>query len=182
MDLHIVLGIAHILGVALGVGGATVSDIFFIRILKTKMINEFEFQNLRVLSRIVWAGITVLILSGLSFLWLMYENTGSIGILNSPRFLAKLTLVAIVTINGLVFHFHVFPKLKQFINQKHALAENTWLLAITGATSGASWYSIVLIAMLRFDWPYFVWIGLYLGVLFGGILTAKILIQRLLRE
>lgn len=182
MDLQIVLVIAHIIGVALGVGGATVSDIFFIRILRTKVINEFEFQNLRVLSRIVWAGITILILSGLSLLWLMHENTGAIGILNSPRFLAKLTLVAVVTLNGFIFHFYVFPKLKQCIDQKHALAKNTWLLAITGATSGASWYSIVLIAMLRFDWPYFVWIGLYLGVLLGGILTAKFLIQHLLRE
>lgn len=182
MELQILLGIAHIIGVALGVGGATVSDIFFIRILKTKKISQLDFQNLRVLSRIVWAGITILILSGLSLLWLMYENSGSIALLNSPRFLAKLTLVAVVTVNGFIFHFHVFPKLKALVGKDHALAKKTWLLAITGATSGASWYSIVLIAMLRLDLPYFAWIGAYLVVLSGGILTAKFLIQRLLRE
>lgn len=182
MDIKTFLGIAHIIGVAFGLGGATVSDVFFLRILKNKKINNAEYQNLKVLSRIVWAGIAILIISGLGFLWLTYSKTGAWPALQSPRFLAKLTLVAIVFLNGLLFHFYVFRRIKNMVDKTNQLKKHQWLFAVTGAVSATSWYTVVIIASLRgVTLPYWGWMGAYLAVLVGGILTARLVIGRLLK-
>lgn len=184
MDLRTLLLIGHIVGIGIGLGGATVSDIFFMRILKNRVISAADFQNLKVLSRVVWAGISLLIISGLGFLWLFYNNSGEIpGILSSPRFQAKLTLVAIVFINGLVFHFKVFPLLKGAIGIPDGLQGYKRLFAVTGAISATSWYAIVVFALLRsVSMPYWAWMGAYLAALLGGMITARLVIGFLLRS
>lgn len=179
MDIKSLLVLAHIVGVALGVGGATISDIFFTRILKSGKITKPDYDNLKVLSRVIWAGIIILIISGLAFLWRMYDSSGSVGILNSEKFLAKLTLVAVITVNGLVFHFKVFPKLKSMIGDKD-FSKHHLLLSVTGAISVTGWYSIIILSTLRgVNLPYFAWLGLYLLILTSGIFVTRYVINRL---
>ncbi len=184
MELHTLILLGHIIGVGFGLGGATVSDVFFMRMLNNKKITKEDYQNLKVLSRIVWTGILVLILSGVGFLVRTYAETGEApGLLESPRFQAKLTLVGIVTLNGLVFHFYVFRQLKNMIGKSRALEKKIWLFAITGAISATSWYSIVVIALLReVSLPYWGWMAGYFLALIGGITTARLVIARLLKS
>jgi hypothetical protein len=182
MDIKTLLTFGHIVGVALGVGAATVTDIFFMRMLKSGKITQADYDNFAVLSRIIWSGIILLIVSGIGFLWRMHATTGTIGILQSDRFVAKLTLVGIVTLNGLVFRFVVFPKLKEAV-RKQNLNHHIRLLAITGTISVSGWYSIIALSTLRgINLHYLGWMGLYLGIIAIGTLIAKNIIAKLLNS
>ena len=184
MEVRTALLIFHIIGVALGLGGATVSDILFLRSIKDRKITSDEFGTLKVLSRIVWAGITILILSGIGFLITQYIVLDRIASLEAQRFIAKLTLVAIVFINGLVFHFKVFPIFKKYVNSSLSKMSRgeLWLLSATGAISTTSWYSIIILSLWRtIPLGYWQILSIYLLILSGGILTARLLFQKLLK-
>lgn len=183
MDIKTILGILHIVGVAIGVGGATISDIFFIRILKSKRITKEQFADLEVLSKVVWAGVTVLLVSGIAFLWRMYATSGSIGILNSDKFLVKLVIVGIIVLNGLVFRYKIFPKIKSVIDEKNGLKRYMNLFAITGAISITSWYTIVIYSMIRgVTQSFAVWLGLYIAAVVIAVQVARMVISYLLSD
>ncbi len=183
MDIKTALGILHIVGVAIGVGGATISDIFFIRILKSRKITKEQFADLEVLSRVVWAGITLLIVSGIGFLWKMYATSGSIGILNSDKFVVKLMIVGVIVLNGLVFRYKIFPKIKSAIGQKNGLKRYINWFAVTGAISITSWYTIVIYSVIRgVTQTFTVWLSLYIAAVVVAVQVARMMISFLLSD
>jgi hypothetical protein len=180
MDIREVFGVIHLIGFALGLGGASISDVMFFRAIGDKKVSAEELGTLRVLSRVIWVGITLLILSGVGFLTVMYlDNNGSIPILSSPKFQMKLTLVAIVVANGFVFLKVVFDKIRQIGIAPFVNNSTIWLLAVTGTVSFVSWYGILAMVSLprTFRPPYILLLGTYLIIVFIGSLVSRTMLK-----
>ena len=100
--------IAHIIGIAFGVGGATVSDFLFFRFLKDLKISHFESRTLNSVSAIIWIGLIMLVLSGVALYLPQAEQLNE-----SSKFLTKMVVVAVIAVNGVVLNKIVSPKLKR---------------------------------------------------------------------
>ena len=183
VNLNTILVIAHVIGVALGVGGASLSDLLFFKSIKDKVISKDEFESLMTASKIIWAGLIVLILSGLTIFLLIYLERGSIPMLASPKWQAKLSWVGIIFANGIFFKTMIFPKIKKLIGQKLSL-ENTqsvlWYFAFSGFISIFSWYSVTIISLLprSFRPPYFLLMGVYALILVLGIVISRFILKK----
>lgn len=162
----------HILGTAIGLGGATISDILFFRFLKDFRISKKEEEVLNIMKSIVLSGLGLLIISG-SLLFLAKSQT----YLNSPEFLAKTLGVAVLTVNGVALHVFVAPHLLQ-INLKQKRISRGWhrLAFSLGSISLISWYFVFTLAMLKSEINYSLdqLVSFYLGFLAIGITASQI--------
>ena len=57
--------IFHVLSAVVGMGAALMGDFLFNFYSKDKILNQTEIQTLNVLSKIVWYGLLLLLISGL---------------------------------------------------------------------------------------------------------------------
>src|SRR3989338_4218171 len=96
LELKTILLIVHIFGAIVGAGGAFTSDWIFLSSIKDSTINETEIRFIELGSRMVWIGLIILIISGLALFSLAPEQY-----LASGKFLAKMSIVGILTLNGL---------------------------------------------------------------------------------
>lgn len=175
-----ILQILHILGITFGLGGATTSDLLFFRALRNKKIDRSEFNLLKAASLVVWAGVTLLVFSGASMLYL------NGGIPNTDNFYAKMTLVAVILLNGtFLVHFFVFPFLKSRLGKDLIVDRHgwkLWLLTASGAVSIVSWYGTFFLGAFRntIDIPYLSMMGIYVGSVIFAVLIAHKMISRYL--
>lgn len=186
MDLRLIALIAHLIGFALGLGGATLSDILFFKMLKNGKLDSAQLDVLRTLSKIIWVGLWILILSGLSIFALIYAEQGALPMLASPRWQAKLTLVAIVLINGFAFKKYIFPFLGKNAGQlvtSQLFNPYMWKLAVIGSISIVSWYSILIISTLprEFRPSYYYFMGVYLLIVIIGSVVGKSLLKKVVK-
>ncbi|HEY4496905.1 MAG TPA: vitamin K epoxide reductase family protein [Candidatus Paceibacterota bacterium] len=170
-----VVTIFHVLGVALGLGAATITDIFFFKFLKDYKISEFEAEIMHTLSQIIWFALGVIVLSGIGLYLPESER-----LLASSKFLTKLVVVSIIIINGALLNLIVAPQLiKITFGGKHAhksgeLHRERKIAFALGAVSVASWYSAFILGSLKsipISFPYLV--GLYILLLFGAIIGSQ---------
>ncbi len=183
MDYEKIMVGFHLIGFALGLGGATISDITFFKILKSRQLTEEKFKTLHLLSRIIWIGLSILIASGLIIFGLIYAEMHSFPLIYSSRWQTKLTLVLIILINGFVFRSAIFPALQnltgQFLN-KNNVEPIINRLAISGTVSIVSWYFIMVISLFSrgFHPPVYYFAGVYIILLIGGYLISKNFIRK----
>jgi len=179
MDFSLFLTFFHILGVALGVGGATVSDLLFFRAITDRRISKDEFAMLHTMGYVLWAGLIILFLSGVGFVTSQLILSGSSTYLVSPWFWAKMTIVFTLFCNALVMHMKVFPFMTAHLDQElsyQKVKDKMILLSMTGVISIVSWYSAMTLGVTRgLDFSYFFMINTYVLVLVTGILVAYIL-------
>ena len=162
MDLHTILLIGHIVGVALGAGGATTSDFLFLSVLRNGRIERAEFRLLKVASGIVIGGLMLLTATGMGLVIL----NGTV----SHRFFAKMAIVFIAALNGALLHAKLFPLLQQSAQKQqlfhlNGIAQKLPRLAVFGAVSAVSWYAALILGA---------WRSLTLGV--AQILTGYVAI------
>lgn len=187
MDFQKIALAVHLLGFALGLGGATISDIMFFKALKRKQITSDTYYALSTLSKVIWIGLVLLIFSGLVIFWLIYAEQGSLPMLLSPRWQMKLLLVGVVLVNGFVFMGRIFPFLKSLVGTTltlQTLSPKILSLAISGTVSILSWYSIFVVTMLpRTFRPLLIYFVLaYLVMLVIGIFISKKLMTKTLES
>lgn len=179
VDLHTSYIIFHLLGVVLGAGGAFMSDVMFFSSIKDGQISATEVSFLKLASRVVWVGVIILIISGL---FIFFEDTGKY--LSSSKFLAKMTIVGVIVINGIIFHISHIPFLHRHINLQLSLSkefkDKMSSLMISGVISIVSWLSaLVLGAFKSVPYSYLTIMGAYLAILVIGI-TLSFLFKRYL--
>ncbi len=180
LDVDRILKIAHIFGAILGAGGAFASDTIFLNSIKDGMIEKTEMRFIRLMSKLVWAGLALLILSGICLFMLSPEEY-----LHSSKFLAKMTIVLVVFLNGVVFHIFHIPLLESTSGaafRDSLLFRNRALgLMISGGISMTSWIAAVILGMLRsLPYNYGIIIGIYFILLLGAIISATFLKKKLL--
>jgi uncharacterized membrane protein len=166
----------HILGVTLGVGGATITDIFFFKFLKDFRISESESDVLHTLSQIIWFALAVLIITGIG-LYLPAKDYLN----ESPKFLVKMIVIGIIIINGALLNLLIAPKLvkisfgEQHEHQQGELHRERKLAFALGSISLVSWYSAFILGMMReIPYGFAQLLSVYLGILFLAVTASQI--------
>ncbi|MAZ41151.1 hypothetical protein CL654_03485 [bacterium] len=182
IDIKTLLTIAHLFGVALGVGGAFASDGIFLKSIKDQRITKTELGFIVFGSTMVWTGLFLLILSGLG-LFLLDPTY----YLASSKFLAKMTIVLILTINGIIFHISHIPRflrhVDEFFHSSDEFMRKRWLILSSGALSLISWgFALVLGVFSSVPYSYITIMAFYIGVLVISILIALALKKRILPD
>jgi len=102
MDIGLIIRIGHVVGTVLGVGGATMAEIFYLKAMRDDgKIDEKEGGFLKVVYSVLRWGMVLLVLSGFGFL-ILYRIQGVEERLYNPRLWAKLVLTLIIVINALL--------------------------------------------------------------------------------
>ena len=167
-DLFLII---HLFGVVIGMGGAFVSGQMFFSSVKDQKISDTELRFLELGSKMVWIGLTILVVSGAVLFSLDTERY-----LDSSKFLVKMTIVAILIVNGFLFHVSHLPRIARHIGE-HLPSSDEFMrrkhfLLVNGAISVVSWSSALILGALK-TVPYAYWqIMLVYGVivvLAGGI-------------
>ncbi len=179
MSLLTLLTILHVLGAAVGVGAATVSDSLFLRSMRNRTISSDQFSLLHACSRVVLAGLVVVVLSGLV---LLLED---VSLLSEPYFQLKMTAVFVLMLTGLVFHLWTLPFLRSRRDTDMKAALPGWRLSVfafKGSCSVVSWYASIIIAVGSWAEPgYAVLLSLYIGSIVAASLGAYGVLQWRLR-
>ncbi|MDP3880588.1 MAG: vitamin K epoxide reductase family protein [bacterium] len=142
--------IFHLIGIALGVGAATISDIFFFKFLKDFKISQIESEILNTLSQVIWLGIGFLLLSGLG-LFLPAAATYAV----SAKFITKMIVVAILIANGIFLNYYISPRLldisfgKEHDHKEGELRTFRKVAFASGAISLTSWYTALILGALH---------------------------------
>jgi hypothetical protein len=137
----------HLLGLALGLGATTVVDFVFIYFLRNLKISEGQSLILHLLSQLIMLGLILLLLSGLALFLTDIE-----GFSNSPRFLAKMSVVLVVIINGVMLNLYVTPRMDKISLEKAEQGKYEKLKRVAFALGGISllsWYSVFFLAMIK---------------------------------
>ncbi|WP_211286115.1 MULTISPECIES: hypothetical protein [Roseovarius] len=135
------LRFVHFIGLALGLGGAILLDLMMLRFfVRGRIIKEtsdiFEFA-----SKIVSAGLFVLWITGVGFLFL-YALTNP-ELLMNPKVHAKLMIVTILTVNGFFIHTIILPGVKRQIGKSlftDISPLKRTVFVTSGAISAVSWF------------------------------------------
>jgi hypothetical protein len=168
--------IFHLLGAVIGMGGAFASDLIFFSSIRDEKVSRTEMRFLRLGGKMVWLGLAIIVASGIA---LVAENPERY--LASPKFLAKMTIVAVLIVNGVLFHLVHIPRLERHAGthfpSSDEFVRNVPILLASGAISTVSWLgAFVLGAAGGLDYPYIVFVGAYLSVLaiaIGAVLFFK---------
>lgn len=176
---HELILIGHFLGVALGLGGATITDIFFFKFLKDFRISEWEADVMHTFSQVIWFALALLVLTGLGLYLHEAEELNQ-----SAKFLVKMIVVAIIIVNGAFLNLLVAPQLvKISFGEKHKqrpgeLHRERRIAFALGAISIVSWYSAFILGMLReLPLEFSSLLLIYLFIL-GGAIAASQFMER----
>ena len=178
IDTKTLFLIGHLLGIALGAGGAFMADGLFLKSVRDGVLSRGEFGVLVFASHVITAGLLLLIISGSALFSLEAERY-----LASTKFLAKMTVVAVLTINGVFLHTSLIPRMREAVGKslrkKDFAGLRTTLLA-SGAVSLVSWISaIVLGAFKVIPLPYATIVGIYALAVMGAVSVALFLGTRI---
>ncbi|MCA9387842.1 MAG: hypothetical protein KC653_02240 [Candidatus Andersenbacteria bacterium] len=164
----------HLLGVAIGLGGATITDILFVRMLRDRRVRSDEHALLKTLSGVIWVGVFLLASSGL----LLFSQNWEV-LLESAKFVAKMSAFVVLIINGLILGLYISPALPkiQFSKKQDStteLARKRMFAFILGGVSASSWYTAFVMAFVPTRLAIPTWslalgyVGLLIVVLLGG--------------
>ena len=181
-DLKHIITILHLFGVVIGLGAATISDILFFKFLKDYKISEEENETLTTLSQTIWFALGLLIITGIALYIPSSER-----LVDSGKFLAKMSAVGVLMVNGFLLNILVAPSLVRmsFVeNDPHEKDEFKKLRNssfIFGAISIVSWYFVFVLGALRgktFD--YWNLILIYVSLLLFAIILSSFMGKRMI--
>lgn len=143
------LRIVHFIGLALGLGAATVLDLMILKFFLRGKVTSDQWNVFHFGSRIVNAGLILLWITGLGFL--AYYSAFDPIRLENEKVWAKMTIVLILTINGVFLHLAVLPKVKAQIGRSLLDGMSTGqrsLFFASGALSATYWYVPLLLGAM----------------------------------
>lgn len=171
----------HILGTALGLGGATISDILFFKFLKDFRISKKEQEVLHVLKTVVLGALGLILVTGLA---LYLPNAATYN--QSGPFLVKSIGVLVLTVNGIALHLYIAPHLLHLNLQSKQKMGTTWhrIAFALGAISIVSWYTVFSIAMLKtiMTWSFAHILGGYVCLLIIGVTGSQVMERQMSRK
>lgn len=140
----------HLVGLVLGFGSAVFLDLYLVQYLWNLKLEPHTVEIARFGSKIVSIGLLILWLSGLGFLALYYFDTPEK--LANPKIWSKVTIVSILTLNGLLIHRLVLEKLAtkhgQLIMDNETDDGKSFLL-ISGSVSFVSWATAMTFGFVK---------------------------------
>lgn len=168
----------HIIGVALGFGGAMVGDAMFFSSIRDKKFTTTELRFMKLGGKLIWLGIAILIASGIGLVYITPE------LLQSSKFLTKMVIVAVIIVNGVIFHGYHIPNIHKNLNKSTKTTpffqKKGYLLTMSGGVSVVSWLSAAFLGSLSWiSLSFLQLLGIY-GVLlllalgFGALLKKVV--------
>lgn len=135
----------HLLGLTAAVGSVIVSDVLFWA-LEKKERPERIIHTFPYLSKVVWVGLIILIISGIG---LVIRETVY---LYATIFWIKMFFVVIIIINGLFLNLKVSPSLLKYYSSSQEFSPNDILhlkaqAHISGVISFLSWITAFLLGV-----------------------------------
>lgn len=168
-EIKTISTILHVGSAVVGMGAALMGDLLFNFYSADKKLNRTEIKTLDLLSTIVWFGLLALALSGI-----MLFLSDPARYMASEKFMAKLTILAVLVINGFFLSKKIWPRLIKagFLTDKKERRTRRIAFAC-GTISVVSWVSVLVLGILdRAPLPYPYLIGIYVFILFCGINVA----------
>lgn len=150
LEYKTVIVIFHALAAALGVGTVLVTDVFFMKFLKDDRISESESDILDTLSQVVWFALGMLILTGVG----LFMPT-SMEYLAKTKFVAKVIIVGVIAVNGVLLNLFVAPKLVKIsfgqdsVEHPHELRHLRRMAFAFGGVSIVSWLTTFILGSVR---------------------------------
>ena len=148
-EYRLPLLMAHFLGVSIGIGGAVITDVFFFKFLKDFRISHEEADILNTLSQVIWFALGLIIISGLGLYLPLAEEYNQ-----SAKFLVKMAVVAIITVNGALLNLLIAPKMIHISfgepHQHHSgeLVRLRRLAFALGSISFTSWFTAFVLGLM----------------------------------
>ncbi len=164
----------HLIGLCFGLGGATMLDFWILRWMRWGSLPGEIARIFLFVSKVVSVGIALLWLSGVGFL-LVYALE-SPEKLQNPKLWAKVTVVAVLTLNGLVIHALVLPGVLRDVSRPMLdgiSGARTGVFLVSGAVSGVSWYTAFALGLMR-ELNGTVAYGLLIGLWIAGMVAASL--------
>lgn len=176
MEYKTVIVILHALSAALGVGTVLVTDVFFMKFLKDFRISQSESEILDTLSQVVWFALGMLILTGIAL-----YIPASAELLMKTKFIAKVIIVGVVLVNGILLNLLVAPQLVKISfgeipldtpDQLHHLRR---LAFAFGAVSIISWLCTFILGSVRsVPLSTSAILGIYLGIVLLAVIGSQL--------
>lgn len=161
----------HIIAVIIAGIGIAFGD--YAILLKKHIDTRLLYSSTQIIS----IALFLLWLTGLAVIWVDTGFDFSL-LTSSPKLLAKLTVVSILSANGIALHLLVFKKLRcKEINTRRTAA----LLTTLGAISLVSWLYAIFVGLAKPVAPllgYSGFVGLYGTAIMLGVAMALILVKR----
>jgi hypothetical protein len=135
------LRVVHLCGLVLGVGSATLLDLIIARFILMRGISYEHVYVVDFSSKIVTIGLGLLWISGIGFLvhYAFLEPAK----LENPKIWAKIAIVAVLSINGLLVHYFVLPRIRNQVGKRlldGLSPSDCSLVLLAGTVSAISWY------------------------------------------
>ena len=153
MSLYVIFSTIHLLGLDMGLGTCTVTYVISAYGMFKPSIMPKAVSLFKLLSFIIWAGLILLVVSGIGLSIVSKETYGEL--LQSSFYHWKLILVAVATLNGFYLNLIVTPKfekavaLENFVKTKEY--RNAMILGtIGGFISFACWYGAFFLGVYVF--------------------------------
>ena len=136
----------HLGGIALGVGAATIADIFFLKFIKDFNISVDESRILRTFGQIIWFALAIAFVTSLA---LLLPNIGTIT--RSPQYIVESIVLLILIANAVYLTLIVAPRLVSLSFDKERFEtisqdRQKKLAFALSAISLISWYSMLFLA------------------------------------
>lgn len=182
LDIKTILTIIHVIGAVLGAGGALVSDGLFFTSIKDGRLSNTEIRFLKLTSTLIWLGLGILILSGIALFALDPAYY-----LASSKFLAKISIVGVIAVNGLFFHFIHTPHMEhargEYLPRYGTFLRQSKPLFVSGAVSLTSWLCTLALGSIKsIPYPYttiMLWYGVILAIaMLSAIIVERIVLKR----
>ncbi len=150
MELKTALIMVHLIGLALGVGAATLLDLLIMRFMVFGKISREHVGIVHISAQVVTVGLILLWASGIGFLayYYFYNPTN----LTNQKIYAKMAIVLALTINGHLIHHYVLPLIKQNVGRRlfNGITDRQRMVMLTaGVVSVTSWYIPLALGVLR---------------------------------
>ena len=140
----------HLVGLCFGLGATTMLDFWILRWMRWGGMPAEIGRTFHFLAKVAVVGLAMLWVSGLGFL-AVYAVEEPAKLAN-PKIWAKVTIVAVLTLNGILLHAAVLPGVLRDVGRPvlHGLSRGrTGLFLASGAVSGVSWYAAFALGLLR---------------------------------
>lgn len=188
MDSHTGFIIIHLIGMAFGVGGVTISHFYLHHVIEEPAIAQAYARMLPKFSLLIWFGVFLLGMSGVGIFLEQPEVYASSG-----KFLAKMVMVAVLLVSGLYLSGPVTKKLldlsqRDWSQQSERFSQAMKTAIPGGVISLVSWYgTLILGAVGPRDWSmgqvlsvyfYIIFIGVMAGFLAKDMLLSKVTAQK----
>ncbi len=140
LTLLTIIKVIHLCGLVLGFGGAVLADFTIFTRGVIRPVSQYTVYQTRLLSRIVSFGLIVLWVSGIGLIWINLQVHPEY--LTNQKLWAKIAIVGILTLNGVLIHKNIMPILERSIGYRlFDEIPRRYLAALTllGSVSIVSW-------------------------------------------